>query len=541
MQEDKDITPITEMLETRAESSEQLGDLEESSVSDLPPIDSNWLLKDKLFLVPLFFFPLLSTFIEFSIVGSLQFLVESDFAGYPSALTSWVFTSLQISSCVSTPIAGRLGDILGKKRIFSIILVAYILAILFCGFATTLPIMILCRTIQGAGSGAWPLLLGILRDTFPPSKVSPLLATASGFFPAGITLGLLLGGWLTEKFGWRSCFYLGAGSALFILIFFYFFVNDYRMKPPVKALKAVFGPIPGRERLEHKARDMVKVTSVDWVGALMFGLAITLICLSVSLVETKGVGFGSDQWPTLSCLFCGVALVVFWWAISLVREHPFIPPALLKQGSLRSVYISSLMVSCIMMTLHYILPSYLKGVVEPPVYGHGIDSAFQVGLRMAPLGPSEIVGTLTLAHLANKLPGEKIFIRTSAILSVSIGVLSIWHRTTLSVVIMQICIGMPLAMSLSSVALAAAQMAPQEHFATAVSLCSLGGAIGKSIGPVIASAIMQANRYDDYNIKESGFVIVWRMLASVALFNSLLLLFNTWRFKNDRTHHLKTE
>src|SRR4051795_8113259 len=85
-------------------------------------------------------------------------------ASAPAA--AWIFTAYLLSASVVTPIAGRLGDMFGKKRVLVIALAGLAAGSLLAAVATSLTVMIAARTIQGLGGAIFPLAFGILRDEF---------------------------------------------------------------------------------------------------------------------------------------------------------------------------------------------------------------------------------------------------------------------------------------------------------------------------------------------------------------------------------------
>ena len=85
---------------------------------------------------------------------------------------SWVLTGYLISAAVATPVIGRLGDIYGKKRVLIAVLVVMSVATTVCALATTLPVLIAGRFVQGTSGGIYPLAFGIIRDEFPRERVA---------------------------------------------------------------------------------------------------------------------------------------------------------------------------------------------------------------------------------------------------------------------------------------------------------------------------------------------------------------------------------
>ena len=98
--------------------------------------------------------------------------------------STWVLTSYLAANAIVLPVSGWLAEVIGRKRYFILSLIVFTVSSLLCGFAPTLPLLLLFRALQGIGGGGLqPMAQAILNDTFPPeSAASPLLSTASQRF-----------------------------------------------------------------------------------------------------------------------------------------------------------------------------------------------------------------------------------------------------------------------------------------------------------------------------------------------------------------------
>ena len=112
---------------------------------------------------------------------------------------AWVFTSYLLAASVVTPIAGRLGDMFGKKRVLVVALAGLAAGSLLAAVVHSLPLMIAARTIQGIGGAIFPLAFGIVRDEFPRERVAGAIALLSGLIGIGAGLGIVLAGPIDRK------------------------------------------------------------------------------------------------------------------------------------------------------------------------------------------------------------------------------------------------------------------------------------------------------------------------------------------------------
>src|SRR6266851_3297700 len=101
------------------------------------------------------------------------------------ASVSWVLTSYLLSASVATPLIGRLGDMYGKERLLLIVLALLSVGTLVSAFATSLPLMLVGRVVQGAAGGIFPLAFGIIRDEFPRERVAGAIGLMSALLGVG--------------------------------------------------------------------------------------------------------------------------------------------------------------------------------------------------------------------------------------------------------------------------------------------------------------------------------------------------------------------
>ena len=146
--------------------------------------------------------------------------------------SSWILSSYLIAGAVATPIAGRLSDIFGRKKMVTIIMMIYIIGISLGGISSNVTFLIIARVIQGIGISMFPIAFGIIRDQLPKEKLAVGVGIFSSMFAAGSVVGLALGSSIIDNFGWRTTFF----SIIPIAIGLWFVIrriiqdNQYREK-----------------------------------------------------------------------------------------------------------------------------------------------------------------------------------------------------------------------------------------------------------------------------------------------------------------------
>ena len=119
---------------------------------------------------------------------------------------AWIFSAYLIVAAVMTPVAGRLSDLYGKKKVLLILLTIYIVGLVTGGLADNISVLLLTRIVQGVGLAAVPAAFSLLRDTFPPAKLAIAVGVFGSAYSAGSVVGLLVGASIIQNFGWHATF-----------------------------------------------------------------------------------------------------------------------------------------------------------------------------------------------------------------------------------------------------------------------------------------------------------------------------------------------
>ena len=107
---------------------------------------------------------------ETMLIPAIPDLIKDFAVSY--SMSSWILTAYLVSGAVMTPIAGKLSDIYGRKKILLIIMVIYAVGVCLAGFSSNIFFMLIARAIQGIGMSMFPIAFGIVRDKFPREKIS---------------------------------------------------------------------------------------------------------------------------------------------------------------------------------------------------------------------------------------------------------------------------------------------------------------------------------------------------------------------------------
>ena len=134
---------------------------------------------------------------------------------------TWVLTSYLVSNAIVLPLGGWASSVMGRRNFFVFCIIGFTIASFLCGSAPSLPILLLCRILQGAcGGGMQPMAQAIMADSFEPHKRGQAFALYGLVAVLAPSIGPTLGGWITDNFSWRWIFFINipVGIVAFILV-----------------------------------------------------------------------------------------------------------------------------------------------------------------------------------------------------------------------------------------------------------------------------------------------------------------------------------
>ena len=117
---------------------------------------------------------------------------------------TWVLTSYLVSNAIVLPLGGWASSVMGRRNFFTVCITGFTVASFLCGIAPSLPILLLCRVLQGMfGGGMQPMAQAIMADSFEPQKRGQAFALYGLVAVLAPSIGPTLGGWITDNFSWR--------------------------------------------------------------------------------------------------------------------------------------------------------------------------------------------------------------------------------------------------------------------------------------------------------------------------------------------------
>jgi EmrB/QacA subfamily drug resistance transporter len=285
---------------------------------------------------------------------------------------SWVVTAYLLTSTISQPIYGKLGDLYGRKRFFQSAIVIFLIGSAACGLSQNMDQLIGFRALQGLGAGGLMVgALSIIGDIVPPRERGRYQGYMGGVFAIASVVGPLIGGFLTEKASWRWVFYVNI---------------------PVGAVAlAVIAVVLHHPTERHSHR-------IDYEGAVALAIGAGLITLGLTWGGTQ---YAWGSWQVLACFIVGALSVVAFIAIERRAAEPLIPLRLFRISIFNTASTMAFLVGMAMFGALVYLPVFFQVV-------HGVTPT-QSGLWLLPLMGGLLAASIFGGRMISKIGRYRAF------------------------------------------------------------------------------------------------------------------------------------
>ncbi|QMU78039.1 MFS transporter [Streptacidiphilus sp. PB12-B1b] len=375
---------------------------------------------------------------------------------------AWVTTAFLITSTIAAPLFGKLSDIYGRKRLFMLSIVVFVIGSALCGLAQSMYELAVFRAFQGIGAGGiMPLALAVIGDIIPPRERARYQGYMMAVFASASVLGPVLGGLLsgTDSFlgaaGWRWIFYINVPIAAFALIVI------------AKVL-----------HLDHVRRER----RIDWWGSAL--LAVGLVPLLV--VAEQGQSWGWASVDSFACYLIGAAgLVLFVWVQQRMGDDALLPLRLFRSSTFS---VASAQVTIIGMAMFgglSVIPLYLQIVKGA--------SPTKSGLLLLPLVAGLMLASLGTGQLIARTGRYKIFpVVGSVLMVVGMGLLTMIGADTAlwQTDIYMAVFGIGLGLNMQSLVLAMQNAVPAKDMGVASAASTFFRSVGGTLGTAIFLSVL---------------------------------------------------
>jgi len=369
---------------------------------------------------------------------------------------SWLITGYLVASTVVVPIAGKLGDLFGRKPFLIAGMIGFVAASALCGLAQDMTQLIIFRIVQGLFGGMlFASAFTVLGDIYTPAERARIQGLFGAVFGLSSIIGPVVGGFLTDNLGWRWVFYVNLPVGLLGVLVVLAFLPFVRTKASWR--------------------------DIDFVGsgALAAGLIPVLVALSVAKDQ------GWTSFPVLSLLAFGVAMLIAFFVIEQRVKEPIVPFALFKNRAFTVSMVVGFFAALGMFGMIIFVPLELQGVL-------GV-SVTNSGLLLTPMMLGLIVSSVLTGQLIPRIKHYH-YLGTIGIALMMVGLYSMAQTTTatsqLSITIAIVLTGLGLGVTMPLYINAVQSALPQRYLGVGTSQFQFWRNVGGTAGAAVLGTIL---------------------------------------------------
>ncbi len=313
--------------------------------------------------------------------------IISDF-GITVSAAGWIATAYILANAIFVPIWGKLGDTIGRKKVYILGFTIFIFGSVLAGLAWNLSSMIVFRVIQAiAGSADYPTAMAIIAVTFKETKErAQALGIWSSSFAAASVFGPLIGGPLIDNFGWRSVFLVNLPVGILGLLMALRFINESRSEQ-----KSLF---------------------FDWWGAIVLGGSLS----SLVLVLDQGPTWGWLSSPSLICYFLVIVLMGIFIKIEQKVPEPIVDLKFFKIPAFVNTLMNNFVVFMGMMGAFFLIPVFAQTFL-----GY---NATQTGYLFIPMAEALMLGAPIGGMLTGRVKSKYVIFASTIVAALGIYLLT---------------------------------------------------------------------------------------------------------------------
>jgi EmrB/QacA subfamily drug resistance transporter len=397
---------------------------------------------------------LLLAALDQTIVGTAMPRIIADLNGLN--YYSWVVTAYLVASTITVPIAGKLGDLFGRKPFLLAGMIGFVVASALCGQSHNMLELIIFRSIQGLFGGIlFATVFAVVGDLFPPARRARLQGLFGAVFGLSSILGPTAGGYITDNLGWRWVFYVNLPIG-------------------IVAVLLVLATMP-------YVRSKASLRDIDFLGAgtLTAGLIPLMIALSI----TRDHAWTSPE--VMGLLGLAALLLAAFFVVEQRSEHPIVPFALFKNSTFSVSMIAGFLTGFGMFGTIVFVPLLYQGVL-------GV-TATNSGQLLTPMMLGLIVSSTVVGQAMVRIRYYR-FLGTAGILLMMLGMwlLSQVTVSTPSIEVVRdiVLVGAGLGATFPLFINAVQAALPREFLGVATSQVQFWRQIGGTIGTAVLGSVL---------------------------------------------------
>ncbi|CAN5855746.1 MDR family MFS transporter [soil metagenome] len=370
---------------------------------------------------------------------------------------SWVFSAFLLTSTTFVPLYGKLSDLYGRRNVYLVAMVLFLVGSLLCGLAQTMTQLILCRALQGLGAGGvLPLAFIMTGEMFTLEQRARMQGIFSGVWGVSSIVGPLLGGFIVDQLSWPWVFYINLIPGLFALALVWWAWQD----------QSHTGQKP----------------TIDYAGSVVLTLGV--VTLLLGLMDPGSV----TSWALL-----GLTVLLFGLLAVIERRapDPVLPLPLFRSRLFTGAVLHGLLSGWAMFGSLSFVPLFAQAVLGA--------TPTEAGATLTPMLLGWVASSIIGSRLLLRINYRTLIVIGTAALTVGAGLLALWGKNVNSITLIGFLtiMGIGMGFTVSSFMIAVQSAVERKSLGAATAMLQFSRSIGGTLGVSVMGALLSARLIAD--------------------------------------------
>ena len=437
--------------------------------------------------------------------------------------SSWILTAYLISGAVATPIAGKLSDIYGRKKMVLVIFIIYIIGICVGGLSNNITSLIVARVIQGIGISMFPIAFGIIRDQLPKEKLAIGVGVFSSMFAAGSVVGLAVGGIIVKSFGWHATFLSIVPAAIILWVVINRVILDSRDKSDTTEE----GEAEDTNNSWKHPNIANNAKSIDIKGALALAVTIASFLLALTYVGNNNHLDSFAQITVALLAMLSAGSLASFIIVERKAASPLIELSLMTQKVLLPANIILLILGITMFMVYQTAPILVR---SPQPLGFGGD-AVTTAMVQLPFMIVILIFAPSSGFIVSRIGNLKPTVAGTIIMTIGFFSLFMFHSTEFIVAINLAIVAAGISLIQVGAFNITMEYTPLQFSGVSLGMSVVLFLIGSSVGPAIAGIYMQTHQETAKGVNGGGsfpsplsYDLIFLTAAAISVLSVILVI-----------------
>lgn len=369
---------------------------------------------------------------------------------------SWIITATLLTGAAAVPVVSRLADMYGKKRMMLIVLAIVVLGSAVGSLSSSLPLLIVARSMHGVGMALVPVGMAVMRDELRREHLPLGVGLMSATLAIGAGAGLPLGGLIADRFDWHGIFWVTGGMGILVFVMLHFLVAESTVRTG---------------------------GTFDYAGAVLISLSLAALLIALS----KGGEWGWAAPKTWGLILSGVAALSAWVVLSRRVQTPLVDLRTAVRPFVLRVNTSALLTGFAVYANLLVTVQLLRSPA-PTGYGQGLD-LLHAGLWMIPSAITFGVMAPVSAALTKRLGARVTLLAGALVISGAYVARAFFNAQLFQVVGGAVLVSIGTGMAYAAMPVLIMRAVPPTETASANGLNMLLRSVGSSVASAAVAAV----------------------------------------------------